>query len=227
MQSAREALREAAQYATMAKQNPKLASPAKRAIMAITREWATDSDDEFADETGTLHKGNKLNGSLPEGERGGGGQSVKEQLRMSSDMLGKMNSVASIGKSGIKKYDKTAYISALDIILDASDNKITASDGDEVIFDERRRKEGHKYLKTDADAEAAVLVPTILQKGVVISGHENHKGREYSTKTYAAPVNLDGKRANMAVVTKQTTDNFYKLHKILTPDGKEIVLDDK
>jgi len=39
-------------------------------------------------------------------------------------------------------------------------------------------------------------------------------------KTFAAPVEIDGQRGNMAVVVKKTTDNFYKVHRIVTPDGK-------
>jgi len=42
----------------------------------------------------------------------------------------------------------------------------------------------------------------------------------YGTKTFAAPVEIDGQRGNMAVVVKKTTDNFYKVHRIVTPDGK-------
>ena len=52
-----------------------------------------------------------------------------------------------------------------------------------------------------------------------IGAHSDHKSREYGTVTIAAPVTIDGQRGNMAVVVKQTTDNFYKVHRILTPDG--------
>ena len=51
-----------------------------------------------------------------------------------------------------------------------------------------------------------------------------HKGRNYSTVTFVAPVVLNGERGNMAVVVKRTSDNFYKMHRILSPDGKMFII---
>ena len=44
--------------------------------------------------------------------------------------------------------------------------------------------------------------------------------------TYAAPVEINGKRGNMAVVIKQTGKNRYKAHRILSPSGGLIVFED-
>lgn len=71
-----------------------------------------------------------------------------------------------------------------------------------------------------------MAIPYVLQNGVEISSHADHKGREYGTVTFAAPVLVDGQRGNMAVVVKQTTGNTYKVHRILTPDGSVFNLSD-
>ena len=65
-----------------------------------------------------------------------------------------------------------------------------------------------------------------MEQGIEISSRENHKDREYGTVTIAAPVTINGKRGNMAVVVKKTTGNHYKVHRILTPDGSVFVLPD-
>ena len=64
----------------------------------------------------------------------------------------------------------------------------------------------------------------MLKRGIEISGHGDHKGRGYETLTIAAPVELNGKRGNMAVVVMRTKGNRYKVHRILTPDGKAFAL---
>ena len=58
-------------------------------------------------------------------------------------------------------------------------------------------------------------------------GHGDHKGRGYDTITLAAPVMLNGERANMAVVVKKTKGNRYKVHRVLTPSGENFVLPKK
>lgn len=75
------------------------------------------------------------------------------------------------------------------------------------------------YLNTPGEVAAFAALPRVLKRGIEIGRHENHKGRDHGTVTFAAPVTINGKTGNMAVVVKQTSDNFYKTHRILTPDG--------
>ncbi len=65
----------------------------------------------------------------------------------------------------------------------------------------------------------------VLKKGVVIKSKGDHKGREYGTITLAAPVEVNGVRGNVAVTVKETNKNYYKVHRILTPEGKLIYFD--
>lgn len=55
------------------------------------------------------------------------------------------------------------------------------------------------------------------------SGHINHKQRGFSSVTFAAPVIINGKRGNVAVVVQQKGKNKYHVHRILMPDGSKFV----
>lgn len=52
--------------------------------------------------------------------------------------------------------------------------------------------------------------------------HEQHKGRNYPTFTFAANVKIGDAVGIVAVSVKRTTENFYKVHRVLAPDGKEV-----
>ncbi len=74
---------------------------------------------------------------------------------------------------------------------------------------------------------ALALLPDVLSKGIEIGTHPNHKGRDYNTFTFAAPVSINGQRGNMAVVVRQEDNNYYKVHRLLMPDGSQFILDEK
>jgi len=91
-------------------------------------------------------------------------------------------------------------------------------------------KEGLKYYRTDKPENKATqiaisAVPDVIAKGVIINKKADHKGRQYSTLTIANKVYVDGKDGVMAVVIMQTPNNAYKVHRVLTPDGKDLILD--
>jgi len=60
----------------------------------------------------------------------------------------------------------------------------------------------------------------------MVGYHTNHKDRSLDTITFAAPVEINGKRANMAVVVKVAGRSIYKTHRILALDGKLFLLDE-
>lgn len=152
--------------------------------------------------------------------------SIKKQLISASEVLDKMDLVGSINVSNhhfnnireirawvldeIKKYGHS--VDRIDSgIIEFTDKDITSALG---------------YIHpTDSEVYALPLVPKVLKRGVKIGEHINHKGREYSTVTYAAPVEINGVRGNMAVVAKTTNRTYYKMHKIVTPDGRVFVVD--
>ena len=66
---------------------------------------------------------------------------------------------------------------------------------------------------------AVAAIPQVLKRGIVAGEHADHKYRGFQTVTFAAPVEINGMRGNMAVVVKQESRNVYKTHRILMPDG--------
>lgn len=81
------------------------------------------------------------------------------------------------------------------------------------------------YINNDAEAAALLSIPRVLKRGKIISGHQNHKNRNYPTITFAAPVELNGKVGNVVVAVKVTGKTRYNAHRVLMPDGTEFVLD--
>lgn len=75
-----------------------------------------------------------------------------------------------------------------------------------------------------SEAAANQALPQVLKCSVEISGHGYHKGCGYETLTIAAPVALNGKRGNMAVVVMRTKGNRYKVHRSLPPEGTAFAL---
>ncbi|MBO4990799.1 MAG: hypothetical protein J6E42_01430 [Firmicutes bacterium] len=92
-----------------------------------------------------------------------------------------------------------------------------------INIDEKRIDEAVKYMNTDAEFAAFEAIHAILKRGVNIDGHENHKGRNYPSYTFAGPITINGVPGVVAVVVRKTTDNFYKIHRVLAPDGSEFV----
>ncbi|MBO5305337.1 MAG: hypothetical protein J6B12_01105 [Clostridia bacterium] len=96
-----------------------------------------------------------------------------------------------------------------------------------VVIDSDRLKNGIRYIKKSDSASviAYSFVPKIIKRGIVIGGHPNHKERGYPTVTFAAPVEINGVRGNMAVVVRQEGKNYYKMHKLRMPDGSLFIYD--
>lgn len=59
------------------------------------------------------------------------------------------------------------------------------------------------------------------------NGKDNHKYRGYGTITFAAPIETDGERVNMAIVVKQTKRNRHKVHRVLATNREVVVLPKK
>lgn len=82
-----------------------------------------------------------------------------------------------------------------------------------------------EYITTDGERAALLAVPKVLKRGMEISGHKDHKGRSYGTITIAAPISINGRVGNVAVVVKITGKNRYSTHRILMPDGSEFIFE--
>ncbi len=149
--------------------------------------------------------------------------SVKEQLRKNQDALDSMDAVASTNTSKEFKNAKEVLEWAKEQ-LKQSGYKVERQEFGMVIFDEKRLKNGLNYLKSAQEYSAFAFIPKVIKRGIIVGEHINHKSRGYDTITFAAPVEIDGVRGNMAVVVRIEGKNYYKLHKVLMP---ETVLDNK
>lgn len=147
--------------------------------------------------------------------------SVRTQLRASQNELNAMRPVAEVQVSQeFTQLDKAGKQNWVIEKLRSTGYKVERKGFGVINFAKKYLKSAFNYFKSGSAEEVAFeALPYVLENGVEISSHDDHKGRNYKTVTIAAPVTINGKRGNMAVVVKQTTDNYYKVHRILTPDG--------
>lgn len=153
---------------------------------------------------------------------------IKAQIIASQNELNAMAVVAKID-SAEKTWSNNRELKNVVLRdLKSTGFKVDRKDFGIIEFSEKEINRSIDYVDTLAEALAYKLIPAVLKRGIVIGGHENHKGREYETVTIAAPVEIVGQRGNMAVVVRKTKGNRYKMHRVLTPDGKNfVVLDTK
>lgn len=146
---------------------------------------------------------------------------VKEQIRSKQDELNTMQPAAEIqAPTEFEQMDKAGKQNWVVEKLRSTGYKVDRKGFGIIDFAKKRLKAAFKYFDSGSAEEAAFeALPYVLENGIEISSHSDHKGRTYRTVTIAAPVIINGKRGNMAVVVKQTDGNHYKVHRILTPDG--------
>lgn len=83
------------------------------------------------------------------------------------------------------------------------------------------------YLQSDGEIAAFAALPHVLKRGKEIYREADHKGRGYSTVTFAGSVEINGTRGNMAVVVRETSKNHYDMHRIVMPDGSAFTFAEK
>ena len=151
---------------------------------------------------------------------------IKDQIRGRQDELNAMQPVADIQTpANYSQMDIASKKSWVIEKLRSTGFRVERKGFGIIDFAKKRLKSAFNYFDKGSAEEASFeAIPYVLENGVEISSHDQHKDREYGTVTIAAPVTINGKRGNMAVVVKQTTGNYYKVHRILTPDGSVFVL---
>ena len=147
--------------------------------------------------------------------------SIKDQLRNSIDELNKMNVVTSI-QTPTKFTSKSAAAKWAIGLLAKFGGKVDRQGYGEIYFSPKDINKAVDYADTNEEKAAVAAVPMVLKRGKEIGGHQNHKGREKQTITFAAPVALNGQRGNMAVVVNKNGNHYYT-HRIVTPDGRTFV----
>ena len=150
---------------------------------------------------------------------------IKEQLEHSAETLNAMRTVTSVevpqsftskseaAKWAIETLKRTGY-------------QVDRQGYGVIRFNENDIKYGAKYADTAAEKAAFAAIPAVLKRGIEIGGHANHKAREKQTVTFAAPVELNGIRGNMAVVVNKRGDHYYT-HRIVLPDGRTFTFSEK
>lgn len=154
--------------------------------------------------------------------------SVKQQLKASESELSKMpvvsrkNVTADIERMSTKQRLEWAVAE-----LRASGYRVERPNGSTIEFSPKDINSGLRYLSSAGEIAAYSALPAVLKRGKEIYREANHKGRGYGTITFAAPVEINGVRGNMAVVVRQTKGQRYDVHRILMPDGSAFIFREK
>ncbi len=152
--------------------------------------------------------------------------SIKEQLKTNQNMLNEMNPVAVINEHPIFRNGEDVQKWALSRFKQIGFEVHRQGFG-RVILDKKRVQSSLRYFGTYEERVALLAVPKVIKQGKVIDGHENHKKRAYDTVTFAAPVIINGVRGNMAVVVRNERKSYYKVHRIVMPDGSQFSLENE
>ena len=152
---------------------------------------------------------------------------IEQQIAASMDKLAGMSPVFSVENRG-RDSRSNAEI-AQDLIREFGGEQVTIKRNDygEILLDYKRIMNAlNKYLHSDTEIAAFSAVPSVLENGIEIAHHSNHKGRGYSTTTFGAPITLNGTPLYLGVTVKETDMNRYSVHRVLMMDGKKAVLAD-
>jgi len=156
-------------------------------------------------------------------------QYIKDQIRDNQNNLNALPTIATYhvkpvntGKHGWKKRLASELVKFYKII----GTSINRQGFGDVIITPRILADALRYITNNGEAAAFYVAHKVIKHGIMIGYHTNHKDRSLDTITFAAPVEINRKRANMAVVVKVAGRNIYKTHRILTPDGKLFLLDE-
>lgn len=143
--------------------------------------------------------------------------SIKEQIENSREKLNAMELVARASvPTDLKSKDAAAQWAAER--LKSSGYKVDRQGYGDIYFSKKDMDKGLRYADTAEEKAALAVLPQVLKRGIEIGGHANHKGRTKQTITFAAPVELNGTRGNMAVVVNKNGNHYYA-HRIVLPDG--------
>lgn len=149
--------------------------------------------------------------------------SIKGQVNSALPKLAKTKSVAIVPKGAMTTDFKTA-ITALEVKL-SKNRGIVSRKGFGEVQVSARLKQAAKYIKSSAEVAAFATAPAVIRNGIAIGEHKDHKGRGYPSTTFAGRVKIGDKEGIVAVTVIKTTDNFYKIHRVLTPDGKDFEIE--
>jgi len=156
-------------------------------------------------------------------------QHIKDQIRDNQDNLNALPIVAEYTcdyiDTSIKNW-RIKFRAEVISFYSGIGTKINRRGFGDVIIVPRIISDALRYVTNSGEAAAFFVAHKVIKQGIMIGYHTNHKDRSLDTISFSAPVELNGKRGNMAVVVKVAGRNLYKTHRILTPEGKLFLLDD-
>lgn len=149
--------------------------------------------------------------------------SIKTQIKNNTDKLMQGNSVSDVTYTPVNKKQLHEKISEA---FKKIGYRVDRQNFGIIEIGEKQINKSLDYINTDAEKAAMSAIPAILKRGEIISGHDNHKGRNYDTVTIGAKITINGKPAIVgAVVTKIDGKNKYRVHRVIMPEGSELVFD--
>ena len=144
--------------------------------------------------------------------------SIKEQLNNSADILNAMDEVADVNvPENLRSKEEAANWAIKE--LKPTGYQVDRQGFGTILFDENDIRYGAKYADTAEEKAVFLVIPRVLKRGVQIGNHGDHKKRGKQTITFAAPVKMNGKRVNVAVVVN-LRGNHYNTHRVVLPNGK-------
>lgn len=151
--------------------------------------------------------------------------SIKDQIAQHADELNSMEVVdrRTVPTNLAKKDEAAKWAFG---ILDRIGYEVDRYGFGKIYFDKRSIDKGLRYADTPEEKAAIIFLPKVLKRGIEIGTHDNHKDREKATITFAAPVEMNGIRGNVAVVVNRNGNNYYA-HRIVLPNGKNFVFGNK
>lgn len=154
-------------------------------------------------------------------------RSIKEQIQAHFDELNEMDPVAQVNVTLPARSDAATLRKWAVEMLKHTGFKVDRKGFGTIEFSENRIKNSLNYLETRGEIAALATLHKVLKKGIEIGSHSDHKQRGYGSVTFAAPVEINGVRGNMAATVIQTNANHYKTHRIVMPDGSVFVYNNK
>lgn len=154
--------------------------------------------------------------------------SIKEQIKQAEESLNEMEPVAVKTVSyALQKMNMKQKRAWAESEIKKTGSSIDRKGYGKILIDASDINNALNYIKTDGEIAAFSAVPAVIKRGMEIHKDINHKGRNFNTVTFSAPVVINGVRGNMAVVVRETGKNRYDMHRIVMPDGSAFVFEQK
>jgi hypothetical protein len=120
-------------------------------------------------------------------------------------------SVSLLGGYEFAKVEGKTLQEQVSDFYDTFGNKAVSPIYGDVVLDKRGIDDSYAHGIGRNKAIACAAVKDVIEKGIVIDYHTNHKGRGYNTAIIAAPIQINGERYICQVVIRQNTNGnrFY------------------